>query len=139
MSFEVWQPFMESRWRSLWWRLLGRRRFADIRVVGDRVHLERAGRRVGVLSATDVTEVRVDHTSWPHDSDSSEWSQDWFGGQRKVWLSVRTAAGRRYASGPASLTNEQRAALVAAWGNLCPDATLTERRRSDPRPLTHYD
>jgi hypothetical protein len=118
MSFEVWQPFMEGRRRGLWWRLLGRRRFADVRVVGDRIHLERAGRRVGVLAAVDVTEIRVEHKSWPHDSDSPERSQDWFADRNQVWLALRTAAGRRYASGPASLTSEQRAALVAAWRNL---------------------
>jgi hypothetical protein len=139
MSFKMWRPFRESEWRSLRWRLLGRRRFAHIRVVGDRIHLELAGRDVGVLPAADVTEVRVDLQKWPYDSDLSESTRNWFANQTMVWLAVRTAAGRRYVSGPASLTNEQLAALVVAWRELCPDATLTERWRSTPRPLTSYD
>jgi hypothetical protein len=99
----------------------------------------RSGHRVGDLAAVDVADIQVDRKSWARDLDSPEWSQDWFSGQNQVWLAVRTVAGRRYVSGPSSLTGEQRAALVSAWRNLCPDATLTERRRSAPRPLTSYD
>jgi hypothetical protein len=42
-------------------------------------------------------------------------------------------------SGPASLTQEHREALVESWREACPAASLIEHRKASPAALTSYD
>ncbi|BBH68562.1 hypothetical protein ACTI_52470 [Actinoplanes sp. OR16] len=133
MSFEVWYPFRESPGRDLRARLVGRRRFGRIRVGDGRIHLGSAA-----LAPEEITEVEAVFHSWPIDPDQDEKTRAEYAAEDKIWLTVRTRSGRRYVSGPASLTEDQRTALIGAWRELCPQARFSERRKAAPPPLTSY-
>jgi hypothetical protein len=107
MSLADWRPFSENWFRDLRWRLIGRRRF---RVVGE-------------LPLDEVAEVLVSSQLQPYDPDTNE-------STTYTWLSVRTVSGARYVSGPAAQTREQREAMIEAWRERCPRATVTYRRKA---------
>ncbi|MFI5916198.1 hypothetical protein [Dactylosporangium sp. NPDC051541] len=113
MSLTDWRPFQENRFRDLRWRLIGRRRF----------------RAVAEVPLDEVAEVRVSSQLQPYDPDTKQ-------STTYTWLGLRTVSGARYVSGPAVQTPEQRKAMIEAWRERCPRATVTYRRRPDFTPGT---
>ncbi|GAA1026118.1 hypothetical protein GCM10009557_02650 [Virgisporangium ochraceum] len=107
MSLTDWRPFNENWLRDLRWRLIGRRRF----------------RAVEELPLDEVAEVRVSSQLRPYDPEYKE-------STTYTWLSVRTVSGARYVSGPAVQTQEQREAMMEAWREHCPRATVAYHRRA---------